>query len=41
VNAHISQALVKAAGNYDSVESENSGLSNQVISGLSIQVTGR
>jgi hypothetical protein len=41
VNGHISQALVKAAGNYDSVESENSGLSNQVISGLSIQVTGR
>jgi hypothetical protein len=37
----ICQALVKAAGNYDWAESENSGLSNRVIDGLNVQVTGR
>jgi hypothetical protein len=37
----MSQALVKAAGNYESAEAQNTGLSNQIIGKLNIEVPGR
>jgi hypothetical protein len=37
----ITDALVKAGGNYASVEEENSRLSDQIIGDVSTKVTGR